>query len=152
MMLARSTGLAMVVVALPLVLLGAGCSWLDPSGSASRSSPVLVDLRLSRTSVFCSDPARDPNTIEVSFGYSDPQDDIYRVRYVLERTNPEWRFEQSALWNDLDLSTSPGRAIGEVFFPCGGPPAGPWTLTVQAEDDLGHLSNDLSTGVTLLSD
>lgn len=128
------------------------CDWLSPSGSESRSSPVLTDLRISPTSVFCSDPGRDPNIVQVSFGYNDPQDDIFQVRFVLERTNPDWSFTELTLWNDLDLVTSPGRAIGEVFFDCGGPPAGAWTLTVQAEDERGHLSNELSIGVTLLSD
>jgi hypothetical protein len=142
--------LALFVLATVVPL--AGCDWLDPSGSESRSSPVLTDLRVSPASVFCSDPDREPNTIAVSFGYSDPQDDIYLVRFILERTSPEWTFEDSTLWNDLDLATSPGRAIGEIYFECGGPPAGAWTLTVQAEDERGHLSNELTTGVTLLSD
>lgn len=142
----RLPGMILLTLLLPIL----GCSgfkdWMEPSGSESRSSPVIGNLIVVPVSVFCG----EGNPLGYSFDYSDPQDDIFLVRITAKRTaQPDWTEERSALWSELDLSTTPGRAFGEFFFTCSAP-SGTYTLTIVVEDDRGHLSNELSTEVTLL--
>ena len=149
MTLSRTARLFPCLLLLTVLLPAAGCDWtdwLEASGSEARVSPVIGDLGVFQTSVFCG----EPNPVQVSFSYSDPQDDIFLVRIAAKRTvQPDWTEERSALWSELDLSTTPGRAFGEFFFTCSAP-SGTYTLTIVVEDDRGHLSNELSTEVTLL--
>ena len=132
------------------MLLAAGCDWtdwLDPSGSESRSSPVIGDLLIAPTSVFCG----DRNLVTFSFAYSDPQDDMFQVRLVAKSVaEPVSTVERSILWSDMDVVTSPGRAIGDFFFVCGEQPGGAYTIEVEVEDERGHLSNVLEGEVRLL--
>jgi hypothetical protein len=125
----------------------AGCNWTDwlkSTGSESRSSPVINDLNLDPTRVSCDE------LVTFSFAYSDPQNDMLQVRLVARSTaEPVWTVERFIPWSDMDVVTSPGRAIGEFSFECGGPPRGVYTVAVEVEDERGHLSNVLEGEITL---
>jgi len=144
----RTARLLQSLALLTTLLAASGCDWLSPSGSATRSSPIIGELGVTPATVFCG--LRNP--LAISFSYIDPQDDYHRVLLTFEQTQPGPRIDSSASWLDGDLKTSPGRAIYDgFFFECGVDPAGVWTLTVKLEDERGHLSNELTAVVTLIS-
>ncbi|HEY5999698.1 MAG TPA: hypothetical protein VI078_10440 [bacterium] len=140
------------LLTLAVLLPAAGCDWLTPSGSTARSSPVITDLAVGPPNAICG----PKNTLTISFGYHDPQGDYNRLTIVLEEQTksgqPGARVERSVPWTDLDLTTSPGRAIWDgFFFTCGVDPVGTWKLTAILEDERGHLSNELTATVNLAS-
>ena len=145
----RTVRLFPSLLLLTTLLAAAGCNWTDwlqPTGSEARSSPVISDLVLSPTSVFCG----DSNLVTFSFAYSDPQDDMFQVRLVAKSVaEPVSTVGRSIPWSDMDVVTSPGRAIGDFFFVCGEQPSGVYTLAVEVEDERGHLSNVLEGEITL---
>ena len=152
----RSARLTTCLLALATIILAAaGCDWLKPSGSESRSSPVIDDLRVIPSLVDCGDPDNDEgdrNEIAISFSYSDPQDDFFQVLLTFEHTESGERIERSAIWSGLDFTANPGKATyDEFFFECGLYPEGDWTLTVRVEDELGHFSNELTAVLDLVT-
>jgi len=151
MKLSRTARLFPCLLLLTVLLPAAGCDWtdwLEASGSEARVSPVIGDLGVFPTSVFCG----EPNPVQVSFSYSDPQDDIFLVSVSARQEQSDTTVSFTIPWTDVDLASSPGRAVGSFFFECGGPPAGVYAVTLQVEDERGHLSNELTFDVTLLSD
>lgn len=152
MKIARTARLFLCLMLLALLPPVTGCDsdglkdWLSPSGSAGRSSPVISGLAVSRTSFFCG----EDNKATISFSYSDPQDDIFLVIVSLENVEADQRFEVTVPWFEMDLTRAGTASFHDFFFPCG-PATGSWTMTVKVEDERGHLSNELTTDVTLVS-
>jgi hypothetical protein len=150
MKLSRTARLFPCLLLLTVLLPAAGCDWtdwLEASGSEARVSPVIGDLGVNPTSVFCG----ERNPVQVSFSYSDPQDDIFLVRVTARQEQSDTTVDFTIAWSDVDLASAPGRASGTFFFECGVPPVGVYAVTLQVEDERGHLSNELTFDVTLLS-
>lgn len=138
--------MASILLALALTIPAAGCDWLDPSGTSSRVSPVISGLSVRPQSVFCNAP------LTIAFEYSDPQDDIQQLLLTFQHAGSDERLDRSVFWDDPTLLAAGGRAsYSEFFFECGGPSAGDWEVRVQLEDNQGHLSNELTADVTLVS-
>lgn len=140
---------AATLSALALTITGAGCGlgdWLDPSGTSSRVSPVISALSVRPQSVFCDRP------ITISFDFTDPQNDVQQLLLAFVHAGTDERLDRSVFWDDPALEVAGGRATyAEFAFECGGPSAGDWEVRVQLEDEQGHLSNELTADITLVS-
>lgn len=142
----RKPRLVAAALALGALLGAAGCDWLEGSGSGARVSPFLSALSVAPSrGVLCG----EEHPFVLSFRYDDPQQDLFQLTVKLKHTlRPDQR-ESTSAWDELDLSVA-GRATYKGHLPCGSP-TGRWSVTVQAEDARGHLSNELTGIVTLNS-
>jgi hypothetical protein len=132
----------LALLALSSATLMPGCDWLSSSENVQRSSPFISDLKLSKRSVFYNEK------FSLSFNYDDPQGDIARViiaRTLEGETTPT---EATEAWPD-----NINQYTGIVSFPLSftkDVPGGRYRITVWAEDDAGHKSNELSEEILLL--
>jgi hypothetical protein len=134
-----------LVAGLALVAL-AGCDYLKGSGTSSRVSPFISGMGVSKASVLCD------VDFDVSFDYSDPQNDISQMTVTFFNTGTQTTREVKVNFVDgapLNLKTG-GRAIYTTHFFCSPPdPGGTWTIKVVLDDLKGHLSNELSHDINL---
>jgi hypothetical protein len=141
-MVRKNGSLFFALLAFVPVAFLAGCDWLTGSENVQRTSPFINDLKFSRSSVFCD------TEFSASFNYDDPQGDIARViiaRTLEGETTPT---EATEAWPD-----NINQYTGIVSFPLSftkDVPGGRYRITVWAEDDAGHKSNELSEEILLL--
>lgn len=123
-----------------------GCEWFKGSDPSLRSSPMISSLSIQPSSVLCA------AEFSVSFHYEDPQGDVANARVSLRRSGETLSRDETPLWPE-----SISRSSGTVSFPFSFTPTpctgqgGVWTITVQVEDDEGHISNTLSGQITLVA-
>ena len=125
-----------------------GCQWLQGSDPSQRSSPVLSNLSIRPAAVLCA------QEFLVSFDFEDPQGDIAKVRVTFEPSGvPEPKpvpREETPLWPEL-ISKENGRVSFPFSFtpkPCTDQ-GGTWSITVEVEDEQGHISNKLTGQIGL---
>ena len=138
----RCFSVFVAVLAVGALAVVPGCDWLQGSDSGSRLSPFISSLSVSPSSVLCG------QKFSVSFRYDDPQGDIANALVKLQRSGDTAAREESPAWPD-GISTSSGTATFDFTFPCADSKGGVWSITVQAEDDRGHISNSLSGSIRL---
>ena len=129
------------ILAAGCLALAPGCDWLKASDSGTRQSPLLSSLAIRPASVLCG------QKFVVSFRYEDQQGDITNARVVFQRAGDATVREEAPLWPET-LSRSSGTALFDFTFACDSK-GGVWSVTVRAEDELGHISNSLSGEIRL---
>jgi hypothetical protein len=137
---------AIGLFAAALLAFAAGCDWFKGSETVLRVSPFLSGLSVSPQNVLCAQP------FTISFRYDDPQNDLSLMTLVFVRAQDQLTRQEQVLWDGstgLDLSVV-GRASFPFTFDCD-TPGGRWSVTVQVEDNRGHLSNALTAEVFLNS-
>jgi hypothetical protein len=113
-----------------------GCNWLSGSDPGARQSPTITALAITPSSVLCD------TEFTVSFHFDDPQGDVALARITITRQGDTIGREESPPWPTTS-SRSSGTVSFPFKFPCSGV-RGTYTITVVAEDERGHKSNELA--------
>jgi hypothetical protein len=131
----RRTLFACVAVAAGSLAMLPGCDWLSGSDPGARQSPTISTLSISPSSVLCD------TEFTVSFHFDDPQGDVKLARVTITRQGDTFGREESPSWPST-ASRSSGTVSFPFKFPCSGE-RGNYTITVLAEDEREHKSNEL---------